>query len=295
MLKTVITISFIPLLAGCTALTDMALFGKPAAAKYIESAAYSFAWRLSGDRAVAPLQVFDNGHQMWLQFAPGQAIPAIFAHTKHGDRPLSYRQEGPYVVLGSVWPSLVLRGGHLSSHVNRITEPSRQAIPADSTQASELPIEEAVAVKTDGLPPDLADSVRLSAQTIAVPEPGVEHLAAALTASSFALAPAGTAAPSEVGHYTVGPDDQNLRVALSRWAQTAGWTFGAEHWAVDADIPIVGSATFQAQFKTAVQELVASTELADRPLQPCFYSNRVLRVVPYAQSCDRTASLAEAS
>jgi len=84
-------------------------------------------------------------------------------------------------------------------------------------------------------------------------------------------------------------------MALSRWARTAGWTFEADHWAVDADIPIVGSATFHSGFELAVQDLVASTELADRPLQPCFYANRVLRIVPYAQSCDRTAALPEPS
>ncbi len=93
----------------------------------------------------------------------------------------------------------------------------------------------------------------------------------------------------------VSPDDKHLRAVLSRWAHTAGWTFEAEHWVVDADIPIVGSAHFESGFKLAVQDLVASTELADRPLQPCFYSNRVLRIVPYAQLCDRTANLSESS
>jgi hypothetical protein len=39
----------------------------------------------------------------------------------------------------------------------------------------------------------------------------------------------------------------------------------------------------------AVRHLLAATELSERPLQPCFYSNQVLRVVPYAQACDRTA------
>jgi hypothetical protein len=82
-----------------------------------------------------------------------------------------------------------------------------------------------------------------------------------------------------------------LRLALSRWARNAGWTFEPEHWAVDADIPLAGSASFDLDFTAAVQDLVAATELADRPLQPCFYSNRVLRIVPYAQSCDRTAAL----
>jgi hypothetical protein len=97
------------------------------------------------------------------------------------------------------------------------------------------------------------------------------------------------------GNYDVSPADENLRVVLTRWARAAGWTFEPEHWAVDADIPVAGSARFNATFKVAVQRLVASTELADQPLQPCFYSNKVLRIVPYAQVCDRTKSLAEQS
>lgn len=87
--------------------------------------------------------------------------------------------------------------------------------------------------------------------------------------------------------FSVSPADQTMRQALERWASLAGWTFGAEHWAVDVDIPLVGVASFEADFKTAVRELLAATELGDRPLQPCFYSNRVIRVVAYAQACDR--------
>jgi hypothetical protein len=132
----------------------------------------------------------------------------------------------------------------------------------------------------------------MSAQTVAkepahIPEradPGdAAPSAHMLTAASFELA----APKSPV--FEVSPKDDTLRAALARWARIAGWTFDVEHWAVDADIPIVGSARFDASFKPAVQQLVAATELADRPLQPCFYSNQVLRIVPYAQSCDRTA------
>lgn len=94
--------------------------------------------------------------------------------------------------------------------------------------------------------------------------------------------------------YRVSPQDGNIRLALGRWAASSGWTFEAEHWAVDVDIPIAGSAAFELEFDEAVQQLLASTELSDRPLQPCFYANKVLRVVPYAQSCDRSAPLERA-
>jgi hypothetical protein len=81
-----------------------------------------------------------------------------------------------------------------------------------------------------------------------------------------------------------------MRRVLLRWAAGAGWTFGPEHWAVDVDIPLAGGADFGADFKGAVRGLMAATELGERPLQPCFYANRVLRVVPAAQACDRSAA-----
>jgi len=40
-----------------------------------------------------------------------------------------------------------------------------------------------------------------------------------------------------------------------------------------------------------VRGLLSSTDLTDFPVQPCFYSNNVLRVVTRAEVCDRmTAS-----
>ncbi len=284
MIRLFIAISVVSLLSGCTALPDLALFGPwRGADNKVEAASYRFSWRLSGDRAVAPLQVFDDGRQMWLQFAPDQAIPAIFVNAEGAQgRPLPYRQEGAYVVLPGVWPSLVLRGGQLKSFIDQIEKTpelpfsgDRSPSPPQASAPVPLPAAQVVSI---------ASQVPVSAVT-----PLSETLPADFTASSFALAEEHTAS------FTVGPQDHNLRVALSRWAQAAGWTFEAEHWAVDADIPIVGSASFEPQFKRAVQQLVASTELADRPLQPCFYSNKVLRIVPYAQSCDRTANLPEVS
>jgi hypothetical protein len=89
-------------------------------AEYREPARYRFDWRLSGDRRVGPLQVFDDGARTWLQFDAGQAVPAIFSRDAYGDILLTYRREGGYVVLEGVRPLLVLRGGALESRVSLI-------------------------------------------------------------------------------------------------------------------------------------------------------------------------------
>lgn len=308
MLRTLLASLLALSLSACADLPAWPWTVEPASGSSTQSGSrYSFAWRLSGDRAVAPLQVFDDGRRTWLQFAPGQPVPAIFERDATGDRPLSYTVEGPYLVLAGVWPRLVLRGGNLRSMAERLDDTAAgNPVAADtpSPPAIVTPVHGSAASPPTPLPPSggpsRPDTAATSAVKASAPAPDTTSArilmpaiasdmadptssAQMLTAASFEL---GVKPPTA---FEVSPRDATLRGALARWASTAGWTFDAEHWAVDADIPIVGSARFEALFKPAVQQLVAATELADRPLQPCFYSNQVLRIVPYAQSCDRTA------
>jgi len=218
---------------------------------------YDFNWQLSGDPAVAPLQVFSGAGRTWLQFAPGRTPPALFAQTPAGLQPLSYTRQEPYLIVDGVWPALVLQGGR---HVARA---ERQAAPAAPAPA-EPP-------RAPDMGPDTAPA--------AGPAP---------------IAPRPPAAPGDTpARFHAGLPDATLRAVLTRWAADAGWSFEPQHWAVDADIPLAGSADFPADFKTAARALLASTELADRPVQPCFYANKVLRVVPLTQACDRSAAPGE--
>lgn len=279
----------------------------------ISTGTYSFDWKLSGHRDVAPLQVFDDGRRTWLQFASGQPVPAIFRYSGQGLQPVSYEREGPYIVLPGVWSMLVLRGGQRSSQVTRVApEPAaHEPVVSGASAMSDAPAA-ATTSDTSGLPggPDASGAVEATiAQPVAVaamPPPQTMSAAGSAPAGPSTSSAATAAAPSIVEltaasfhaplpatpSYEVSPRDLTLRAALARWARLAGWAFQPEHWAVDADIPIVGSARFDGDFKHAVRELAASTELGDRPVQPCFYANKVLRIVPYAQPCDRTAGAA---
>ncbi len=91
-----------------------------------------------------------------------------------------------------------------------------------------------------------------------------------------------------VATFDVSPVDQNFRKVLTRWSKTSGWTFEPEHWAVARDIPVSGSDAVITDFKTAVRRLLKSTTLTDLPVQPCFYSNNVLRVIPASELCARS-------
>lgn len=315
---------------ACSSLPDWSLFG-PFQSDSQETAAagtYDFSWRLSGDRRAGPLQVFDDGRNTWLQFGLDQPVPAIFARSDQGDLLLAHRRQGSYVVLDGVWPLLVLRAGGLESQVQRLTPsgtaqtgslpalqadsrglglPAAETVPQSSVaavdsslvaaplrEAAATPVAEALAAPVQATPvttvEDIGEAVANGAEQRAGASPPAPALNVDL--ASGAQPPSALTPPRQT--YRVSPDDGNLRRLLAQWAKVSGWTFEAEHWAVDVDIPIVGTAEFQLEFDAAVQQLLASTELSDRPLQPCFYANRVLRVVPYAQSCDRSAPLERA-
>jgi hypothetical protein len=210
-----------------------------------------FDWLLTGDRAVAPIQVFNDENQTWLQFAPDQVLPAIFVVASGREQPIRYRRQSPYAVVEGHWSEFVLHGGGLSAratyggsrHASQATRPEAPSSSLHSTS------EDAPVAQSQGKP----------------------RASAAVPKTTF----------------DAGPDDVNMRRALVRWAQLAGWTFSAEHWTLDADIPLAGAADLGIDFKVAVNRLLESTELGDRPAHPCFYTNRVLRVVPLAEACDR--------
>jgi len=234
---------------------------------------YDFNWQLSGDPAVAPLQVFSGAGRTWLQFAPGRTAPALFAQTPAGLQPLPYTRRDPYLIVDGIWPALVLQGGR---HQARIERPG----PLAALAQAEAP-------------------AAMSAMPAIEPAPAsaaLPAMRAAAPASAPAAPPDTPSAASSAGaadasaRFRAGPPDATLRAVLARWAADAGWSFEPQHWAVDADIPLAGSADFPADFKTAARSLLASTELADRPVQPCFYTNKVLRVVPLTQACDRSTA-----
>lgn len=59
---------------------------------------YDFHYRISGDAAVAPVQVFDDGKHLYLQFKDQNVIPALFVHIQSGAVRLAVNKEFPYLV-----------------------------------------------------------------------------------------------------------------------------------------------------------------------------------------------------
>lgn len=90
--------------------------------------------------------------------------------------------------------------------------------------------------------------------------------------------------------WRIEPEDRTVRQALSRWAAQANWTFGPDQWELNFDLPIQAPAEFPADsFQEATQALSQAIAMTESPVRPCFYANRVLRMVPFARSCSSAA------
>ncbi|CAB3842459.1 TcpQ domain-containing protein [Achromobacter mucicolens] len=89
--------------------------------------------------------------------------------------------------------------------------------------------------------------------------------------------------------WRVSPQDGTVRQALNRWAADANWTFGPDQWELNFDIPIQAPAEFEADsFQEATQALSQAVAMSESPIRPCFYGNRVLRMLPFTRSCNRS-------
>ena len=240
----------------------------PAAPAGVDGA-FDFSYRIAGDKRVAPVQVFDDGRQTYLQFRAGQVPPAVFSVGGQGERLAPVAWQGGNAVVAGTAREYLLRIGEVVARAQY----HGRAVRSDAHGSS----------RGDVYPSELDEPSFAAMKPLA---PARMHAVAA-GAGHF---PAADPVSVRRVPYDATPADRTMRQALRRWATAAGWTFEPEHWTVDVDIPLAGSASLGSDFKTAVRELLASTELSTHPLQPCFYSNRVLRVVPHAESCDRTSA-----
>jgi hypothetical protein len=262
------------LLSGCMGPAGRPWPSEQPSGTNVPSGKLDFGWRLSGDRAVAPLQVFSDASRTWLQWLPGQILPIILGSSEQGEQVLTYLRQGPYTIIEGHWSALLFRSARQQARARRAdsplvaeyTRPQRVSSHASTLQPQSL---------QSAAGPNAARDSQGRASAYASAHPTASSVSESLPQASQPF-------------FAVSHTDLHLRQALTRWAGLSGWRFEPEHWAVDIDIPLSASAKFSEDFVSSVQALLASTELSDRPLQPCFYSNQVLRIVPVAEPCDRT-------
>jgi len=74
---------------------------------------YNFNYKYTGEPAIAPVKIFDNGEFTYFQFAKKNAeIPAIFSVDSQGFESLvNFRSAGSYIIVERVSPQFTLRNG----------------------------------------------------------------------------------------------------------------------------------------------------------------------------------------
>lgn len=80
-------------------------------------------YNIRGDRAIAPIQVFDDGQRMFLQLRRTD-VPPVPIDNENG-RPLSYIIDGPYMVIPALPASVSLRYGQREAVVLSTTRDLR--------------------------------------------------------------------------------------------------------------------------------------------------------------------------
>jgi len=103
-----------------------------------------FNWHLSGDRRVAPRQVFSDASHIWLQWHPHQSIPTVFAQSGVHWQVLDLRMQGQYAIVDGQWQVLRFQGAQLQAHAHRRIRsdcpPGPSSAPPPSARQFELRI-----------------------------------------------------------------------------------------------------------------------------------------------------------
>jgi hypothetical protein len=97
-----------------------------------------FNWHLSGDRRVAPRQIFSDQQRIWLQWHPHQAVPSVFVDDFGQWRVLEQYQRGQYTVIDGPWRRLRFQGGALRAMAVYRSEPAgvQPCLPSQPTTPS---------------------------------------------------------------------------------------------------------------------------------------------------------------
>lgn len=70
---------------------------------------YDFHYAVSGDEVLAPIQAFDDGKYMYLQFKNRAVIPVVLVQTAEGMVRLPMHEQFPYVVIEQLAPAMILK------------------------------------------------------------------------------------------------------------------------------------------------------------------------------------------
>jgi hypothetical protein len=104
---------------------------------------FSFDYVITGDRSIAPFQVFDDGAAMFLQFRDASKLPSIFVRDASGSRVVTPEAQGGYVRIAGIAQRLELVSDRKTAAVISTRKPalgsSESARPIATGAADPVP------------------------------------------------------------------------------------------------------------------------------------------------------------
>ncbi len=112
------------------------------------SAAYNFGWTVTGADQAKPMQVFDDGSKVFVQFVDMKHIPSIFAETPNGRVLLRWDLQFPYAVIARPEQTLIFQSGTFEARASRTpgaaqskaSVASRDAVPTAAPTSASSPL-----------------------------------------------------------------------------------------------------------------------------------------------------------
>jgi hypothetical protein len=206
-------------------------------------------YSISGDMAVKPDEVFNDGKKTYIKMPSAQLVPTILV----GGQMAAFSKEPPFLVLES--------------------EPDRIDFVRDGSYATA--IKRMRVVELAPTPPDQSTA----SATVTTPT-GMSIAPVAITTAPLAAASSTTISAIQ---FSVFPRDQTISSALFRWCATAKCQLV---WSAEKDLPAM-QATYSSDFETALGQLMTDTRHSDYPLHACMYENGVVLVKHVTQSCGK--------
>ncbi|WP_321814835.1 MULTISPECIES: transglycosylase SLT domain-containing protein [unclassified Paraburkholderia] len=134
-----------------------ALPASQAIAQGVAPGAYSFGWAVTGADDAKPVQVFDDGAKIYVQFSDMKRPPAIFADTPRGRVLLRWEAQPPYAVISSAERTLIFQIGTSEARAQKTAnaDAGRPALPGAQNTAAKSnkadKADKAAAPSTDAL------------------------------------------------------------------------------------------------------------------------------------------------
>jgi hypothetical protein len=237
------------------------------------TASYNFDYKIAGDRAVAPAQVFDNGSRIYLQFHDMSTLPAIFADTPMGEvllKPgIEYTVEPPYVVIRSIEPELILMMNKRKATISYQGPITEFITKTPVMYGAKQPI----ALSTNIAPPITPDAFVKDRQNAQSASTKVTHVETPMTITSASASP-----PASKDCYAISRRDMKLSDLLDEWATKAGYQLS---WEISGEEPLLSmTGQFCGKSFEEALDIVLASYADTTPIKAVFHrKNNAIQII----------------